>query len=219
MAALRLIICGQPFSQCRIQNTHQKTAHEFLTSPSNVTLQGFHPSVLCDKYWSVLRCCWATQPQSVVQWLLHVETIVDALCLVVGCCGRGLTLTLSQSSNCCLPAAQGRWWKKSAPATSSVVTISLFGLPPLHPSPPPSPHLLFQAFLLLSNVLLDLNSDRFEVSSLQLFHPRCLTEMSYVRVWHFKNQKHPIWGLKWLNWPAIRDPNWQCMHPQAHTQR
>lgn len=44
------------------------------------------------------------------------------------------------------PGAQGRWWKKSAPATSSVVTISLFGLSSLHtstlcsfnpPTPPP----------------------------------------------------------------------------------
>lgn len=64
------------------------------------------------------------------------------------------------------------FWSSVPPSiTSSIPALALPSLPPALECP------------------LDLNSDRFEISSLQLFHPRCLTEMSCVQVWHLKKSK------------------------------
>lgn len=115
---------------------------------------------------------------------------------MLGCWGVvGLTLTLSQSSNRCLPAAQGRWWKKSAPATSSVVTISLFGLSSFHRSPRPS----CTSFL-----------SRASSRSLMSFRFDPLPDLRSARFSYFSS------NFDRLNWA---DSNWQCthLHPHTHT--
>lgn len=117
--------------------------------------------------------------------------------LFVGCCGRGLTLTLSQSSNR-LPATQGRWWKKSAPATSFVVTISLFGLSSLHL---PVVHLftcspkLPPAFL--HPLEFSCGTSLPVLQSAQFSNFRSRETFRIFPVLHFR-----VWGLKWLTWPT-----------------
>lgn len=69
---------------------------------------------------------------------------MDLLCLVLGWCERGLTLTLSQFSNCCLLGRTGKMVKKVCPCNqlcSNYLSFWSFLLPFIHPSPP-SLHLL-----------------------------------------------------------------------------
>lgn len=120
------------------------------------------------------------------------------MCWIVGWCGRGLTLTLSQSSNRRLPAPQGRWWKKSAPATSSVVTISLFDLSSIRSHPPSSILLACSPMLppLPPPAVCGVKFDpRVESASAQLFQLLSPQRAPNVEFGHWWGS---CWSLSWV---------------------
>lgn len=125
-------LCG-----CTLNNNNNNDNNQvqsllhYLLCVSGVTL--------CDRF---LRCSWAAQHQSLVCFkvtLLCLYLSQCALCLVVVCCGRGLTLTLSQSLQLLSSGRTGKMVKKVCPCNqlcSNYLSFWSFLPPSIH-----SPHL------------------------------------------------------------------------------